>query len=189
MESRLSSFSAAAIGAAAQDLNEAVGAAYSSSVIRINRARLMLTTYALLLLGMVAFIGLRLKQSYQQVAETNAELQSLNDSLEQRVAMRTQELERAMNELKESQVQLVQAEKMSSLGQLVAGISHEINTPLLYLANNVVLIAERIEQLEAFARRSSSAFNMHPSDFENARKIPAGICCCAERAEAAYRRR
>ena len=53
------------------------------------------------------------------------ELAELNESLEQRVATRTHELSGTLSELKESQVQLVQAEKMSSLGQLVAGISHE----------------------------------------------------------------
>lgn len=170
IESRLTEFSAARIGESAQDLNDAVSAAYTSSVIRIDRARLLLASYALLLLGTVAIFGFRLRQSYQQVAAANNELQALNESLEQRVLVRTQELENAMHELKESQVQLVQAEKMSSLGQLVAGISHEINTPLLYLANNVVLIAERLEQLEAFVRRSSAAYNMHPNDFENREK-------------------
>jgi signal transduction histidine kinase len=170
IELRMRDFTAARIGESAQDLNDAVGAAYSSSVIRIDRARLLLASYALLLLGIVAIFGFRLRQSYQQVAAANDELQSLNESLEHRVQLRTQELEDAMDELKESQVQLVQAEKMSSLGQLVAGISHEINTPLLYLANNVVLIAERLEQLESFVRRSSSAYNMHPNDFETREK-------------------
>ncbi len=170
IESRLAEFSAARIGDSAQSLNDAVNAAYMSSVIRIDRARLLLASYALLLLGTVAIFGFRLRQSYQEVAEANYELQILNESLEQRVLQRTEELESAMQELKESQVQLVQAEKMSSLGQLVAGISHEINTPLLYLANNVVLIGERLEQLEAFVRRSSSAYNMRPNDFENREK-------------------
>jgi signal transduction histidine kinase len=167
---RLAAFGAARIDESAVNLNDAVSAAYTGSVIRIDRARLLLASYALLLLGIVAIFGLRLKQSYQQVAATNEELQTLNESLEQRVLERTAELENTLRELKESQVQLVQAEKMSSLGQLVAGISHEINTPLLYLANNVVLIAERLEQLEGFVRRSSSAYNMRPDDFDSREK-------------------
>ncbi|MGD2166777.1 MAG: ATP-binding protein [Gammaproteobacteria bacterium] len=170
IESRLSAIGAARIDAAAISLNDAVGAAYTSTVIRIDRARLLLASYALILLGTVAVFGIRLRQSYRQTAAANDELQVLNESLEQRVQVRTQELENALQELRESQVQLVQAEKMSSLGQLVAGISHEINTPLLYLANNVELISERLQQLEGFVRRSSSAYNMRPGDFDSREK-------------------
>ena len=55
-----------------------------------------------------------------------------------------------MNDLTESQVQLVQAEKMSSLGQLVAGVMHEINTPLLYVLNNTSMTAEAITEMETY---------------------------------------
>src|SRR5690606_39380292 len=50
-------------------------------------------------------------------------------------------------------------------GQLVAGISHEINTPLLYLANNAVLIQERIQLLQEFVGRCSAAFSIKAEQF------------------------
>ena len=64
-----------------------------------------------------------MNQSYRELNLANDELANVNASLEERVAERTEELSDAIRELKESQVQLVQAEKMSSLGQLVAGIA------------------------------------------------------------------
>ncbi|MBA8889396.1 signal transduction histidine kinase [Dokdonella fugitiva] len=58
-------------------------------------------------------------------------------AVEHRLAERSRELERAYARLKASQSQLVQSEKMASLGQMVAGLVHEINTPLGYVRNNV----------------------------------------------------
>src|SRR5207237_729564 len=70
-----------------------------------------------------------------RVAAAQAELRLANQDLEHRVSERTRDLSQAMEQLKESEAQLVQTEKMSSLGQLVAGVVHEINTPLAYVKN------------------------------------------------------
>ncbi len=85
--------------------------------------------------------------SYLDVTEKNriaAELQQLNASLEARVAERTAELARrngeldeALNVLKHAQTELVRTEKLASLGSLVAGIAHELNTPI----GNAMLMA------------------------------------------------
>ena len=149
---------AAALSTAARDM-------YTMAVTRIDQARLMLAVYAVVLLLSVGFIALRLHSSYREINRANTELAVLNESLEQRVSSRTHELSGTLAELKESQVQLVQAEKMSSLGQLVAGISHEINTPLLYLANNAELIRERLEPLRDFIAACVSAFAIKSEDF------------------------
>src|SRR5690606_22975734 len=149
---------AAIVGAAAQE-------AYRRAVATVEEARLMLGIYSAALFLVVGFAAFRLQSSYRALNRSNAELAQLNESLEQRVADRTDELAGTLKDLKESQVQLVQAEKMSSLGQLVAGISHEINTPLLYLANNAVLIQERLQTLQKFIGCCSRAFAVDAKDF------------------------
>lgn len=65
------------------------------------------------------------------------EIRSLKDGLEQQVLDRTQDLSRALSELKRAQVQLIESEKQAMLGRLVAGMAHEINTPLGTLRSSV----------------------------------------------------
>jgi signal transduction histidine kinase len=165
IESKLQQLVATPVGEHATALSTAAQDMYAIAVTRIEQARLMLSVYAVVLLLAVGFIALRLHGSYREINRANTELATLNESLEQRVASRTTELSGTLSDLKESQVQLVQAEKMSSLGQLVAGISHEINTPLLYLANNAELIRERLEPLREFIAACVSAFSIKSEDF------------------------
>ncbi|MGH8432009.1 MAG: sensor histidine kinase, partial [Solimonas sp.] len=73
----------------------------------------------------------------------------LISALQQRVEQSSLQLGEAYHQLQASQAQLVQSEKMASLGQMVAGVAHEINTPLGYVRNNVEMIRGVFEQLGA----------------------------------------
>lgn len=65
----------------------------------------------------------------------------LYENLEEKVQERTAQLSRTLDELRETQAQLVQSEKMAALGDLVAGVAHEINTPLGAVVSNNDLVA------------------------------------------------
>ena len=77
----------------------------------------------------------KLIDTYNQMAES---LQTLYLELENKVKERTTELEDMNNELKSTQVMMVHSEKMRSLGQLVAGITHEINNPINFIHGNMI---------------------------------------------------
>lgn len=105
-------------------------------------------------------IGVLVLLSYQK-RELNEEIEILDAvssqlgnaiiraELYQKNAQNVRDLSKALNELKETQLQLINSEKMASLGQLVAGIAHEINTPVASIkSNNEILskLSSKIEQ-------------------------------------------
>lgn len=121
-------------------LRERVNAAMLQRLSTVGEARVVLNVYTALLLLVLVHFGLRLRTSYRQLNRSHEEL-------EERVVERTRDLAEAIENLEESQVQLVQAEKMSSLGQLVAGVMHEINTPLMYVQSNVLTNVESLDDM------------------------------------------
>ena len=106
-------------------------------------------------------IGL-LAQNFNRMTASlkNAEdqLRAYAESLEDKVAQRTEDLQRALEHLTQTQDQLIHAEKMASLGQLTAGIAHEIKNPLNFVNNfaqlSVELADEVVQEVEAHPERS-----------------------------------
>jgi signal transduction histidine kinase len=92
--------------------------------------------YRLLLYGlMVALLGY--VAVLLQVRQKAQALKTSNQQLEAQVSLRTQALQQSLEDFQRSQAQLIQAEKMSGLGQLVAGIAHEVNNPINFIYANV----------------------------------------------------
>ncbi|MBD2120810.1 ATP-binding protein [Trichocoleus sp. FACHB-262] len=85
-----------------------------------------------------------------QLRESFTALASSNEELEDRVEDRTTELKNALTELQRTQAQMLQSEKMSSLGQLVAGIAHEINNPVNFIYGNLGYAQKYIRDLLGF---------------------------------------
>ena len=106
--------------------------------------RSYLVAYSGALLILIGYLALRLIASYRL-------LNAANEELEQRVIERTRELTEALKQLKESEAQLIQSEKMSSLGQMVAGVVHEINTPLAYVKNSLGSVSGMLQDLTRLA--------------------------------------
>ncbi|RCJ18653.1 serine/threonine protein kinase [Nostoc sp. ATCC 43529] len=106
------------------------------------------------LLTTQAAISLKNAILYQNLAQAKESLEKYNHTLEEKVKERTQELndnnqklQQAIQELKRAQIQLIQSEKMSSLGQMVAGIAHEINNPINFIHGNIAHASEYVSDL------------------------------------------
>ncbi len=98
-----------------------------------------------------------LRESAKQLQLQAEQLQEYSQVLELKVTERTQELsiknsqlEELLEKLHSTQVQMVQSEKMSSLGQLVAGIAHEINNPVNFIYGNLNHVQEYAQNLLGF---------------------------------------
>ncbi|MGC9505988.1 trifunctional serine/threonine-protein kinase/ATP-binding protein/sensor histidine kinase, partial [Baaleninema sp.] len=80
---------------------------------------------------------------------------------------RSQELERLLRELNQAQLQLIQSEKMSALGQLVAGIAHEINNPVGFIVGNLTLADNYIKDLSEHLQMYRDRFPDPGEEFED----------------------
>lgn len=83
------------------------------------------------------------------------DLENLNNNLETMVEQRTQEIQLALEDLKQTQNKLIESEKMASLGGLVAGVAHEVNTPLGVSLTSSSLLKEQVSHLNTLFEKQA----------------------------------
>ncbi|OCR00745.1 hypothetical protein BCD67_11790 [Oscillatoriales cyanobacterium USR001] len=91
-----------------------------------------------------------LRQALEQLQTEIVERQEAEEELresEAREREKSQQLEKTLVQLRSTQTQLIQTEKMSSLGQLVAGIAHEINNPVNFIHGNIKYVDDYVQNL------------------------------------------
>lgn len=96
--------------------------------------------------------ALILSAAIQENQQANRNLRQANEALESRVEERTEELSEALRDLTKAQAHLVQQEKMSGLGQMVAGVAHEINNPVNFIHGNLEHIGGYTRNLLIFLK-------------------------------------
>ena len=88
-----------------------------------------------------------------QLTEVSGAVITLHDITE--VKRFTSELEKAYSELKLTQAKVIQQEKMASIGQLAAGVAHEINNPMGFISSNLNTLVKYMERLNDFIHAQS----------------------------------
>ncbi|MGE4318753.1 MAG: cache domain-containing protein [Deferribacterales bacterium] len=107
---------------------------------------MMVFVFILLLSGYVIYSAFRTNRSLML---SEHQLRLLNEKLEDKVRERTNDLEASLDNLKKTQSQLIESEKMASLGNLVAGVAHEINTPIGIGVTSATFLEDKLKELKS----------------------------------------
>jgi two-component system NtrC family sensor kinase len=93
--------------------------------------------------------GVRMLQLQHQSGELNRRLLKTSTQME----LQNQELKSTVQKLQQTQAQMIQSEKMASIGQLAAGIAHEINNPTGYVSSNLKSLSDYHEDMQSLIRK------------------------------------
>jgi signal transduction histidine kinase len=145
-------------------LARTIDRSFDDALVQAELYRLGLLYYSGFLLAVLAFLVWSLDERRRQIDRINGELREANETLEARVKDRTRELSEALAKLKESEAMLIQSEKMSSLGQMVAGIAHEVNTPLAYVKGSLEAVRRSVLQAGRLAAETERLLALLSAD-------------------------
>ncbi|MDJ0797403.1 MAG: response regulator [Calothrix sp. MO_167.B12] len=106
-------------------------------------------------------------QVHLRIRQLNLELEKQKQQLEHRVEARTAQLSHTLENLKQTQLQLVQSEKISLLGQLVAGVAHEVNNPIGFIATNLYHAKNYVDDLVNLVHLYQQQFPEHDEVIDN----------------------
>ena len=122
----------------------------------------------------------------RDITERKAADEELRERSRQ-LAQANEELRLEMEERRALQSQLLQAQKLEAIGQLAAGVAHEINTPIQYVGDNCQFLADSFRQLEAMLNQYDKALDaLRASGF--ARQVVSETDQCLDRTDLAYLR-
>ncbi len=152
------------VGQRIETLSRAIDHEFQRVVDNGELYRVYLLFYSAGLLAVALLLLLRLVGSFTQIRRINRKLSDANEGLERRVAERTAALERALSQLKQQEAVLIQTEKMSSLGQMVAGVAHEVNTPLAYVKSSMESVDGQLPKLAELADQTAVLLEMLRSE-------------------------
>jgi len=135
-----------------------------AALLAAQRYHFYLLVFSTLLVLLLLYMGVWLMRSYAEINRVNRALVSANDELEQRVERRTQALgqasaalQREMDERRLLENQLVQSEKLASLGQLAAGVAHEVNNPIGFVSSNLGALDDYFGRLQNMLKAYADA--------------------------------